>query len=74
MPELPEDRRKRFGDQYGLSFSEASQLVADRSLADYYEDTVKSCGNARGPPSGSGLNYCVNSRLRSFSSRVADYT
>ena len=47
MPELPEDRRKRFGDQYGLSFSEASQLVADRSLADYYEDTVKSCGNAR---------------------------
>ena len=41
------DRRKRFGDQYGLSFSEASQLVADRSLADYYEDTVKSCGNAR---------------------------
>jgi aspartyl-tRNA(Asn)/glutamyl-tRNA(Gln) amidotransferase subunit B len=47
MPELPEARRKRFGEQYGLSFSEASQLVADRSLADYYEDTVKSSGNAR---------------------------
>ncbi|HEU4766542.1 MAG TPA: Asp-tRNA(Asn)/Glu-tRNA(Gln) amidotransferase subunit GatB [Pyrinomonadaceae bacterium] len=47
MPELPEDRRKRFADQYGLSFSDASQLVADRSLADYYEDTVKASGNPR---------------------------
>jgi len=47
MPELPEERRKRFADQYGLNFSDASQLVADRSLADYYEDTVKASGNAR---------------------------
>ncbi len=47
MPELPETRRKRFAEQYGLSFSDASQLVADRSLADYYEDAVKSSGNAR---------------------------
>ena len=47
MPELPEARRKRFSEQYGLSFSDASQLVADRSLADYYEETVKSSGNAR---------------------------
>jgi aspartyl-tRNA(Asn)/glutamyl-tRNA(Gln) amidotransferase subunit B len=47
MPELPEARRKRFSEQYGLSFSDSSQLVADRSLADYYEDTVKSSANAR---------------------------
>ena len=47
MPELPEDRRKRFNEQYGLSFSDASQLVADRSLADYYEDTVKASANPR---------------------------
>jgi aspartyl-tRNA(Asn)/glutamyl-tRNA(Gln) amidotransferase subunit B len=47
MPELPEARRVRFGDQYGLSFVDASQLVADRSLADYYEQTVKASGNAR---------------------------
>ena len=47
MPELPEVRRQRFADQYGLSFSEASQLVADRALADYYEDTVKASANPR---------------------------
>ncbi len=47
MPELPDARRKRFSEQYGLNFSDASQLVADRSLADYYEETVKSSGNAR---------------------------
>src|SRR4026208_2025889 len=47
MPELPEQRRQRFSEQYGLSFSDASQLVADRSLADYYEAAVKTSGNAR---------------------------
>src|SRR5437867_5806675 len=36
MPELAEARRRRFMDQYGLSFSDASQLTAERSLADYY--------------------------------------
>src|SRR5687768_4746646 len=48
MPELPEDRRKRFAEQYGLSFADASQLTGDRSLADYYEAAVEaSGGNAR---------------------------
>jgi aspartyl-tRNA(Asn)/glutamyl-tRNA(Gln) amidotransferase subunit B len=47
MPELPEARRKRFMDQYGLSFVDASQLVSDRSLANYYEETVEASGNAR---------------------------
>src|SRR5882672_5632039 len=37
MPELPEDRRKRFIGQYGLTFADASQLTSERSLADYYE-------------------------------------
>jgi aspartyl-tRNA(Asn)/glutamyl-tRNA(Gln) amidotransferase subunit B len=47
MPELPEERRKRFNEQYGLSFADASQLVADRLLADYYEDTVRASSNPR---------------------------
>jgi aspartyl-tRNA(Asn)/glutamyl-tRNA(Gln) amidotransferase subunit B len=48
MPELPEERRKRFMDQYGLSFADASQLVAERSLADYYETAADSSRNPRG--------------------------
>src|SRR5215467_7061878 len=47
MPELPEDRRKRFSEQYGLSYADASQLVSERSLADYYEKAVEASGNAR---------------------------
>jgi len=49
MPELPGPRATRFGEQYGLSFADASQLTAERSLADYYEAAVEaSGGNARG--------------------------
>lgn len=47
MPELPEHRRNRFIEQYGLSFADASQLVSERALADYYEAAVESSGNAR---------------------------
>ncbi|HEY2963754.1 MAG TPA: Asp-tRNA(Asn)/Glu-tRNA(Gln) amidotransferase subunit GatB [Pyrinomonadaceae bacterium] len=48
MPELPEQRLKRFAETYGLSFADASQLVSERSLADYYETAAKSSGNPRG--------------------------
>jgi aspartyl-tRNA(Asn)/glutamyl-tRNA(Gln) amidotransferase subunit B len=49
MPELPGPRAKRFSEQYGLSFADASQLTAERSLADFYETAVAaSGGNARG--------------------------
>jgi aspartyl-tRNA(Asn)/glutamyl-tRNA(Gln) amidotransferase subunit B len=47
MPELPENRRKRFAEQYGLSFSDSSQLVSDRALADYYEAAAEASGNPR---------------------------
>lgn len=48
MPELPEQRRKRFMNQHGLSFVDASQLVAERSLADFFEKAAESSGNPRG--------------------------
>ncbi len=47
LPELPEARRKRFMEQYGLSFSDASQLTSERSLADYYEAAAETSGNPR---------------------------
>src|SRR5256714_7042229 len=47
MPELPEQRRKRFSEQYGLSYADASQLVSERSLADYYETAAAASGNPR---------------------------
>src|SRR5436190_994689 len=47
MPELPEARRRRFMEQYGLSFSDASQLTSERSLADYYEHAAEASRNPR---------------------------
>src|SRR5256714_8778739 len=47
MPELPEARRRRFMEQYDLSFSDASQLTSERSLADYYEKAAEASGNPR---------------------------
>jgi aspartyl-tRNA(Asn)/glutamyl-tRNA(Gln) amidotransferase subunit B len=47
MPELPEARRRRFMERYGLSFSDASHLTSELSLADYYEQAAAASGNPR---------------------------
>src|SRR3989440_550348 len=47
MPELPDARRKRFIEQYELSFNDASLLTRDRALADFYERAA-SASNPRG--------------------------
>jgi len=40
LPELPEAKRQRFVEQYGLSDYTASVLAHDRAVADYFEATV----------------------------------
>lgn len=47
MPELPEARRRRMIEEYGLSFNDAAQLTSDRALADYYEAAALASGNPR---------------------------
>ena len=41
MPELPEARRQRFVEQYGLPQYDASVLTGSRASADYYEALLK---------------------------------
>ncbi len=41
MPELPETMRERFIETYGLNFGDASQLVTDIDLAEYFEKTAR---------------------------------
>lgn len=41
LPELPDDRKKRFVEEIGLSSYDAGLLTADRELADYFEVAVK---------------------------------
>jgi len=47
MPELPEARRRRFEEQYGLSAYDADVLTATRAAADYYEAVVAVAGDAK---------------------------
>jgi len=41
LPELPQEKCKRFINQYRLSAYDAELLISTRALADYYEETVK---------------------------------
>jgi aspartyl-tRNA(Asn)/glutamyl-tRNA(Gln) amidotransferase subunit B len=41
LPELPDEKRRRFCDQYGISFYDAGVLVADQATADFYETVAK---------------------------------
>ncbi len=47
MPELPDAMRDRFIDVYGLSFADASQIVSDKHLAEYFETTARFTANPR---------------------------
>jgi aspartyl-tRNA(Asn)/glutamyl-tRNA(Gln) amidotransferase subunit B len=47
MPELPDTMRERFIETYQLSYSDASQLVAEKGLADYFETTARITANPR---------------------------
>ena len=47
LPELPDAMRDRFISEYELSYNDASQIVSDKSLAEFYETTAKNSGNPR---------------------------
>lgn len=90
LPELPDAKRDRFKEQYGLSDYDALVLTATRELADYYEATVaaangeaKLCANwvmgeLAGALNKAGLeieNSPVNAaRLAGLVRRIADNT
>jgi aspartyl-tRNA(Asn)/glutamyl-tRNA(Gln) amidotransferase subunit B len=44
LPELPEAKRGRFMQQYGLAAYDAGVLTGERALADFYEAVVKASG------------------------------
>ena len=41
LPELPDDKRRRFCEQYGISFYDAGVLTAEQTTADFYESVAK---------------------------------
>ncbi|WNK21378.1 Asp-tRNA(Asn)/Glu-tRNA(Gln) amidotransferase subunit GatB [Halomonas piscis] len=47
LPELPEAKRARFEDELGLSAYDASVIAASRDMADYFEEAMRVCGDAK---------------------------
>ena len=44
LPELPDEKKERFKEQYGQDEDSASTLTASRELADFFEAVVKESG------------------------------
>jgi len=47
LPELPDAKRARFVSQYSLSEYDAGVLASSRAMADYYEEVVSICDDAK---------------------------
>jgi len=45
LPELPEQKRQRFMQEYNLSAYDANVLISSRELAEYFETVVKNANN-----------------------------
>ena len=50
LPELPDARKKRFVDDYGLGTYDAGVLVAEKETADFYDDVVTGGSGGRRDP------------------------
>jgi len=47
MPELPDAKRQRFEQAYGLSSYDAALLTTERAIADYFETAADAAGDAK---------------------------
>ena len=47
MPELPEQRKVRYLDNYALSDYDVSVLIANKDVSDYYDETMKYTKHAK---------------------------
>ena len=62
LPELPAQRRQRFITEYGLPGYDAGVLVADRPVADYYEEVARLSGLPK-----AASNWMMTEMLRALS-------
>lgn len=67
MPELPENRRRRFLSEYGLTLDESAQMCDTRAMADYYEAAVSAGGNAK-----TVSNWILNELVRELKNSATE--
>ena len=62
IPELPDDKQKRFANEFNITDYDAEILVRERSLADYFEEAVKVGSKHKVLPKQIA-NYIINKKL-----------
>jgi len=67
LPELPDARRGRFEDQYGLPSYDTGVLTVSRELADYFEAVVSVCDDAK-----AASNWVMGEVLRELNERQVE--
>jgi aspartyl-tRNA(Asn)/glutamyl-tRNA(Gln) amidotransferase subunit B len=67
LPELPDQRRERFIEQYALPAYDAAQLIQSRALAEYFEAVV-----AAGAPAKLASNWIMGELARKLKEAGAD--
>lgn len=68
LPELPDARRARFAQAYGLNAQDAELLTLERPVADYYEAAVAEAGATGGSPK-EVANWVLNEGFRLLKER-----
>lgn len=64
LPELPRQRRERFVREYGLPEYDAKVLVAEKAVADYFEETTRHAGNPK-----AASNWVMTEMLRQLAAQ-----
>ena len=67
LPELPDERRRRFIEQYALPAYDAALLTQTRGVADYFEETARRSGSAK-----AASNWVMGEVLRTIKERAIE--
>ena len=72
LPELPDARKKRLVEEYGITVAEAEQLTASPDLADYYEGVARASKDGK-----ASYNWVMGeflAALRSANAAIATFS
>lgn len=72
LPELPEAKRQRFTEQYGLSDELARSLVSSRELADYFEAVANKASDVKAKTIANWINGELTAALNRHDIDIAD--
>jgi len=72
LPELPQAKRSRFVSDYRLSDYDATVLISDKALAQYFEQAVETAGSDAAKPVCNWLTNELLGRLNAVKKTIAE--